>query len=93
MESEQVQNVFFDKSGNRIEELMSFDLVELNKSFLVYSINDNEQNETMNINFAEVSHENDEIALKPVIPEEKELIINIFQEAIKSSADNNQQEN
>lgn len=67
-----------------IELLLTFSIEKTNKNYVVYTINDDETSETATIFISEIQENGDEVVVVNIPKEEKELVINCYND-IKNS--------
>lgn len=67
-----------------IELLLTFSIEKTNKNYVVYTINDDETSETATIFISEIQENGDEVVVVNIPEEEKELVINCYND-IKNS--------
>lgn len=67
-----------------IEILLSFKIEELNKQYVVYTINDDNISEDVSVIISEIYYENNIPKIKSINEDEKEMVI-LFYNDIKNS--------
>jgi uncharacterized protein YrzB (UPF0473 family) len=69
-----------DKEGNKIkiEVLMTFKIPEINKNYVVYSINDDGISETVTILINELVYENNLPKIVPIPKEETQMVLAFY---------------
>lgn len=67
-----------------IELLMTFSVEKTNKNYVVYTINDDETNAKATILISEIQQKEDKVVVVDIPEEEKELVINCYND-IKNS--------
>lgn len=67
-----------------IEIILSFRIEELNKEYVVYTINDDNISDDVNIIISEIEYTNNVPKIKSILEEEKEMVI-LFYNNIKNS--------
>ncbi len=68
-----------------IEILLGFDIVEYNKHYVAYSINDDDESETVNVIIAEYA----DGEVKSILPDEREEVLAAYEMAKKAQAELN----
>lgn len=67
-----------------IELLFNFEIKELNKKYVVYTLNDNDINEDVNVLISEIYYDKQIPKIKSIDEREKEMVI-LFYNNIKNS--------
>ena len=73
-----------DGTKIEIEEIMSFKIDEINKTFIAYTINDDKTSEEVEVNLVEiVGYDTEKPTLKTIDEKDFKLVENTFRELLK----------
>lgn len=75
------KKVYYDESGKSYEfqEIMTFHIDEINKSFLAYTVNDDKISDNVDVNLVEIVNMNsDKPYVKKIDDQDVNTVINVF---------------
>ena len=81
------KKVYIDQSGNKIvlEEIMTFEIEELGKRYLAFTVNDNGTSDNVCVNLVELFSANDNsLHIKKIESNEEDVVKSVFERLIQN---------
>lgn len=81
------KKMYIDENGNKIvlEEVMTFEIEELGKSYLAFTVNDDGKSDNVCVNLVELfSDDDDNLHIKKIEPNEENAVKFVFTKLMQS---------